>query len=415
MSPINEIIDFKDFPVLYIDDLADNLTAFKNGFEDDFTIFLSQNAKDAFNIMEKGNIALVIADQKMPEMTGVEFFKNIIDKYPHTIRILMTAYSDIDSVIEAINAGKVHGYISKPIENRDLRERIKSGIYTYHLEKERDRLYQEKLDAMKKLAHANRLNAVISMSSGFADRLNNYLVAINLFFDTFPSRLEQVGPALSNESKEILKALYYPSKNDVNKMLKLSGEISSFCRTPKYNFQKKSASDIINIADELIKELRDNIEEKKIKVNKRAGDNLPEIFFDRNSVKQIIYHILRNSIYALHDNGKGFIDINISGPVLRNGRPFVKISVEDNGCGIPEKDVDNIFNPFFTTKGTSGGLGLGLTTCQFIVSHHDGDIELEKTQTGGGTIISFYLPVKDSPPENVSEYNFFLEKLSKRT
>lgn len=397
-------IDYKKYPILYIDDLKKNLESFKETFEEEFTIFVVESGQQALELLAKEHITLVLADQRMPELTGVEFFKMIKEKYPSIIRILITAYSDIDAVIAAINEGKVYSYIGKPVKNEDIRERIKQGIYTYYITEERDRLYQEKLDAVKRLASANRLNAAISMASGFADRLNNYIVAIKFFFDSFPGKIEKLDSQLNQESKDILNTLYYPSTKDVEKMLKLSSEINSFCRPPKYDFQKQDPKIILNIVDEIADNLKSDIENKQIKITKEIEGNPPSIYFDRNSIKLVLCHLIQNAIHAIPENKKGSILVKISGPIHKSGREFVRITVQDNGIGIPEKDKENIFNPFFTTKGTSGGLGLGLMTCQFIITHHDGEIEVAQTELEKGTTMYIDLPIKKEPPKDVIDY-----------
>jgi len=114
--------------VLYIDDEPNNLSAFKAAFRKDFCVYTAESAREARNILtenyqeaEKENnffrdlkIKIIIADQKMPKMTGVAFFEEIKDDFPEPIRLLLTAYADIEVVKDAINIGKVYHYISKP-------------------------------------------------------------------------------------------------------------------------------------------------------------------------------------------------------------------------------------------------------------------------------------------------------------
>lgn len=403
MTPTPENINYKEFPILYVDDLKDNLKNFKRIYEENFKIFLVNSAQQALELLKEEYITLVLADQRMPSMTGVDFFKIIKDKYPNIIRILITAYSDMDAVIEAINKGNVYGYIGKDTSEEDVKEKIKKGIYTYYLVKERDRIFQEKLDATKKLAMANRINVITSMAEGFADRLGNYIIAINHFFNTFPEQLENLKEELGNEIKEVLKTLYAPSSG-ASKMSKLTEEIRNLYKPPKYDFKKEKGKVIIDIVDELTETLRSDMRGKNIKIAKALEDNLPAVYFDRDTAKQVLYHLLRNAIQAIPETIEGSILVKVTGPIQKSGRELLRIIVQDNGAGIAEKNIEKIFNPFFTTKGTSGGLGLGLMTCQFIIAQHEGEIELAETEVGKGTIFHVDLPVKLEPPPMLPDF-----------
>ena len=126
--------------VLYIDDEESNLNAFKASFRRDFDIKLANSSFEAVEILENTPIEIIISDQKMPKITGVEFFESIIDKYPNAIRILLTGFSDIDAVINAINKGKVYSYVTKPWNDFDLRQMIQNAHNYYVLKRENQNL-----------------------------------------------------------------------------------------------------------------------------------------------------------------------------------------------------------------------------------------------------------------------------------
>lgn len=408
MNSINEDIDYFKYPILIVDDDKDLLYSFYKEFKDTFTIFTAETAKEGLEILEKENITLFLTDQRMPVMTGVDLLKIARNKYPQIIRMLITAYADIDVVIEAINEGKVYGYISKPWKHEEIVTNIKNGINMYYLIKERDRLYQEKLDVMKRLASANRLNAVISMAFGLADRINNYLVAPNLFLEEFSDKFKEFENHLTEKQKESLKNLYSPGASGLNKMVNLSHEITNMCMPPKYNFQRYEPQIIIDIANEAVENLKAEMKDKEIKIGKEIEGSPPSTYFDRNAIKKVLFHLIQNSIHAISEITKGVILIKVTGPIYRSGKEFIRIVVQDNGMGIQEDNIENVFNPFFTTKGTSGGVGLGLTTSQFIITQLDGDIEIAHTEPDKGTTMHIDLPVKKEPPKETIDYKDIL-------
>ena len=99
--------------VLYIDDEPNNLVSFKASFRFDYQVFVANNTNEAHKILDENpDIAVVLSDQRMPDKTGVEFFEGIIPKHLKPIRILITGYTDIESVINAINRGHIFRYIN---------------------------------------------------------------------------------------------------------------------------------------------------------------------------------------------------------------------------------------------------------------------------------------------------------------
>ncbi len=130
--------------VLYIDDEDNNLIAFKAAFRRDFKVFTAQSADEARDILKNNeNFDVIITDQRMPKETGVEFLVSILDSYPDPIRILLTGYSDIEAVIDAINEGQVYRYITKPWNEEDLRNTIKNAAEVHRLRKQNEILLQK--------------------------------------------------------------------------------------------------------------------------------------------------------------------------------------------------------------------------------------------------------------------------------
>ncbi len=119
--------------ILYVDDEQDNLVSFKAVFRRQYNILIAESAAEALEILSKEAIGLVISDQRMPKMTGVELFEKIKDLYPDTIRMVLTGYSDMQAIIDAINKGNVYQYISKPWQADELKVIIQNALETHDL------------------------------------------------------------------------------------------------------------------------------------------------------------------------------------------------------------------------------------------------------------------------------------------
>jgi two-component system response regulator HupR/HoxA len=145
----------KRYGLLIVDDENDILRALSLTFEEEYNVFTAPSGAKALEILEKEEIALIIADQRMPEMSGIEFLERTIEKYPRVIRIILTAYPDTASLLQAINAGQVYRYIVKPWDRAELKITVKRALESYELALENQRLLQELQAANEQLKAEN--------------------------------------------------------------------------------------------------------------------------------------------------------------------------------------------------------------------------------------------------------------------
>jgi len=136
----------KSISILYLDDEENNLVSFKATFRVTYKVFTAISGKDALSILEKNLIHVIITDQRMPEMTGVEFLEKIIEKgFIDPIRILLTGYADMEAVVDAVNKGKIFHYLTKPWNVEELTQTIERA-YEVFLEKEKIKNLNKKLE-----------------------------------------------------------------------------------------------------------------------------------------------------------------------------------------------------------------------------------------------------------------------------
>lgn len=122
--------------ILYVDDEVNNLISFKATFRLKFKIFTAESGKEAIKILDENDIHIIITDQRMPEMTGVEFLVSILERHPDPMRILLTGYADLNAVIDAVNKGKIYHYLSKPWNEEELESTILKAFEIYKQHKE---------------------------------------------------------------------------------------------------------------------------------------------------------------------------------------------------------------------------------------------------------------------------------------
>ena len=144
--------------ILYVDDEENNLQAFKATFRRDFKIFLALSADEGREILKSEDVHIIITDQRMPDETGVDFLTSIIPIYPDPIRVLLTGYTDIHAVIDAIYKGQIYHYLTKPWEEEYMRNVIQNAYEVYQLRLENRRLTLDLHDINSQLEFVLRQN-----------------------------------------------------------------------------------------------------------------------------------------------------------------------------------------------------------------------------------------------------------------
>jgi response regulator RpfG family c-di-GMP phosphodiesterase len=137
--------------ILYIDDEVNNLAAFKANFRKLYEIHTAESAAEGRKILESNEIEIIITDQRMPQMTGVEFLESIVKEYPEPMRILLTGYTDMQALIDAVNKGHIYRYLNKPWNEEELKMFIRQAYELYSLRKENAELTKSLLQANKQL------------------------------------------------------------------------------------------------------------------------------------------------------------------------------------------------------------------------------------------------------------------------
>jgi response regulator RpfG family c-di-GMP phosphodiesterase len=127
----------KKYNLLYVDDEESNLRIFKTAFRRHYKVFTAITAEEGIRILTTEEIHLIVTDQRMPQMTGVEFLAKILPDYPDAVRMILTGFSDVQAIIEAINSGRVYRYITKPWNKDDLKDILDEALTSF--EKERNK------------------------------------------------------------------------------------------------------------------------------------------------------------------------------------------------------------------------------------------------------------------------------------
>jgi two-component system NtrC family sensor kinase len=164
-----QLRDHREYPVLYVDDEPENLRIFELTFRREFSILTARSGEEGLALVRAQPVALVLSDHRMPGMTGTEFLAQVAELDPKTVRIMVTAYGDAETLQSAINNGSIYRFIPKPWTPEDVRATLRRGIEAYALDRERDQLLRE-------LTILNRVSATLTRELEL-DRLLDLLLA----------------------------------------------------------------------------------------------------------------------------------------------------------------------------------------------------------------------------------------------
>ena len=167
--------------MLVVDDEPDNLDLLYRTFRRDFSVLKAESGIQALEILaSEGEVAVIISDQRMPEMKGTEFLSKTLPQFPNTIRIILTGFTDIEDLVEAINSGQVHKYITKPWDPNELKKVVEKAAHTYELLNQRT---EELLKAQNQL---ELLSNVVNISQN-SERIEQALEEIaSVYREAFP-------------------------------------------------------------------------------------------------------------------------------------------------------------------------------------------------------------------------------------
>jgi signal transduction histidine kinase len=395
---------------LVVDDEPDILDAIQRMFRRDYRVLTAQNGSEALEIVRSKDVQVVMTDQRMPEMTGVEFLAQLRREHPEIVRVLFTGYSDIDHVIDAINEGHVYRYISKPWKPAELKLFVEQAFDYYESERERDRLLNELKEANSRLEEQNtllsrtneelkqldrmktvfmevvshELNTPIAITLGYA-----FLLQKELADDLDPVALKALRGIDSSAKR--LKSI----SNRIFKMISEEGPASSL------DLEEIHFHDFI---DDLRDQIDPFLDKREQSLEVTIAENCPTIRADHEKLSDICVNLLMNAIKFSRDEQT--IDLAIR-PAEEG---WIDIQVRDRGVGISDEDVSQIFDAFFSTfdskHHSSGsfefgkrGIGLGLPVARKFAQMHGGDIDVE-TEEGQGSTFTVHLPVD---PDDVED------------
>ncbi|EDY81817.1 response regulator receiver domain protein [Verrucomicrobiia bacterium DG1235] len=366
------------FTVLYVDDERGNLNAFRNSFRREYNVLVAENAEEGLELIRNEEIDLVLSDQRMPGMSGVEFLKRVIETKPEPNRILVTAYSDFDAIQDAINEACIFKYVKKPWDTEQLRRTIDQALDVYDLRKKNEALNSELSEKNTELEAANhslresdqlKYDFLKIISHEMRTPLNGLKGATQLFKITTEREP-------SNTNKSLLSVLE-SSTSRLEQFLLLAERITNLkAKQYSLNLQYANIPSLIrDAAEQIAEELQRNQQEIEFDFN---GEATLEV--DAQILSICVREVLHNA--AKHSpHGTKIIARTKS---LEND---LSIEIVDEGCGFPDGVLRNLFQIFIREdRGNDKSLGLNLALTKLVMDLHGGNVEACNNPDGGATV-----------------------------
>ncbi len=355
--------------VLYVDDDRANLLMFRAVAEPIFQVLLAQSGDEAlFAIEQHTDIAVLLTDYRMAGMNGIDLCENVHASRPEIVRMLVTAYSDLQAAIAAINRGQVSRYLRKPWNPDELLATLAEGVEQHRLKK---RMQQLQL----RMAESERLSTlgILTASLGHELRTPLSVVSSNVQFakSALHTALTKPGDSVAKaDLTELIEALADASMG-AQRLIEVTDSILLSARKDPGDQKPVDLAEVIQSVLRLLR--HETMHNARLEVSLSAK---PILLGSPARVGQVLLNLLLNAVQALPKRPGNVIRIS-----LAQKDKLAVLEVADNGPGIEPDKLARIFDPFFSTK--SQGTGLGLSITQQIVKDMGGRIEVESEPQKG--------------------------------
>jgi signal transduction histidine kinase len=379
--------------VLYVDDDRGNRVVFEQSLTSEFNLVTAQNAAEALDLLEVQDIAVIVSDMRMPSMTGDELLRIVKERYPQVIRMVVTAYADVDPILRAINEGLVARYIIKPWIRTELVQVLRWAIEAWTFSRDSAALH-------RRLLETERLATLGSIAGMLVHDLKQPLMSLLVNVEHL-RELANAAPILHDA---LLHAPIAPAQrarlielvedlDPVTADLRTSGlhlsELISGLRElgrPRDPRTQVATADPLPIVRHAMAVCQELAIPARASIGYDGPGELPRVRMSATELTQVLINVVANGAQAVAARGVPHGRISI---IARPTADMLELQVRDDGIGMAPDVLNRVGTPFFTTR--PEGTGLGLAQCQRLVGTVGGRFRIE-SERGIGTTVTIILP-----------------------
>ncbi|MCB9602585.1 MAG: hybrid sensor histidine kinase/response regulator [Sandaracinus sp.] len=363
--------------ILYVDDEEANRQTFRFLYEEQLHVAVASSGEEALARLDELAPAVLVADQRMPGMSGSELCAQVRMRRPDTLRIILTAYADANAAVDAINRGAVHAYFHKPYNEEELRNRLIDAVSLVVARREVAALEERLLrDVPERVARA--------MAAEIAHELGNVLTGLGLSAQVLGDELTKMRDAVTGKVSGSVERCIERSDHVlacVEQLVGFTQRLRDDGRSPEHCEPHRVLRSTARLIEPRVRGTCAIV---------LHGESEAWVPMAASALGQVLINVVLNAAQAIEESGRddGLIDL-----FLEEKDDGVVIRVVDDGPGIPADLVTRVFEPRFTTR--DGGSGLGLDLTRRLVEDARGRIEVQSRP--GRTEMAIWLPRENEP------------------
>jgi two-component system sensor histidine kinase/response regulator len=384
--------DSKPPLVLYVDDERANRIVFEQSLKSDFLIKTVDGAKAALEHLESNEVAVLVTDIRMPEVDGLELLRIAKEKYPTTLRMVITAFSDVDPILRAINEGLVARYIVKPWHREELIQVLRWATELWSFGK-------DSAELLRRLLETERLASLGGLAALYVHDLKTPIMVVNNTLDELRAVAEAV-PALHAAIEqapidERVKARLLQKVDDTPELVQDAKQASDLIGgmvkglTEYIRNEKPSEPPIIDpvpIIDFTLNMFQRVTVHVAAQIGYRGAKSLPRVRISPVDLTQVLVNLVNNATQAVAARGEPNRHVALE---ARTQGDMLELQVRDDGVGMPPEVLKRVGTPWFSTR--AEGTGLGIANCQRLIGRAGGRMRIVSEQ-GVGTTVTILLP-----------------------
>jgi signal transduction histidine kinase len=379
--------------ILYVDDDKGNRVVFEQALGDQFAVRCVADAATALQVLAAEEIAVVVTDMRMPAMSGEELLRVVKERHPSSIRIVVTAYADIDPILRAINEGLVARYIIKPWIHAELVQVLRWATEAWTFGRDSAALH-------RRLLETERLATLGTMAGAIAHDINQPLTPMV----SESHRLAELAAAIPALRQALIGG--YVSPHDHRLIGDLVDELPQIAADLKTSAQHVAALvasltqftrprrtdqpppiDPLPIVRHAVSVCEDIAIKANSTIHYVGPTELPRVRIWPTELTQVLINLVSNAAQAVAARGVSDGHVSI---IARTDDGNLEVQVKDDGIGMPPEVLARVGTPFFTTR--KEGTGLGLSQCQRLIGTAGGRFRIE-SEEGVGTTVTITLPL----------------------
>jgi two-component system sensor histidine kinase/response regulator len=369
--------------IVIIDDEMGPRESLRMLLKPNYQVFTAENVESGVQLVREKHPDVVISDIRMPGTSGIDGLRKIREIDPHVAVIMLTGFGALDTAKEALRLG-ANDYISKPFDAREMRDVIARNVERTRVKRSSELALSEIQELnqrlMREIAQKERLASLGQASAEFVHDLSNPLTIVWGYVQLLAKKLEQNGDAAETSPKEL---------SIIEQNVRLCRELLTMWQSyGSDEGMRRKAISICEIVRNVVKSAENVAAQSGVEVSVDVPTDSCTLIADAVQIQRALQNVVINAIQAAAET-RGRVEVSCAAKEF-----YIDVRVHDTGPGIAQDQIPKIFDPYFTTKQSKSGTGLGLYITRKVVEDHSGSIKVDSAP-GQGTTFTIRLPVQN--------------------